>query len=195
MKKMSIFILLATIFLSLSCESRQFQFVGTLKKSALFKIDQAGPFNKTYTFTGQEFRDAFEIPDDAVMREVKIEKLYIIVDPSPDNPTTALSLSGYIRDQGQQVYMFADYPAPLTAVNSILGINTLIAGGVAKLKQKINNYLGQIDDADLEIHVEGDSTPIGGQTVKVWLYFTIEAAVIYDFCMDAFPIMGKKCEL
>jgi len=182
-----------------SCESRRFQFVATLNRTVDFPVDQTGAFSTVRTITAAQMRSNLNVPEDATIIRVDIEALSLVPETLANNQAAEVKVSGYVKDQGKNLYMFKDKSINLkTGVDVGWGLRvpltTLIEEGVASLKNKINDHVKRINDANIEIGLSGDTVP-GGKRLLMKVHFEIKATILYEQCVDTPSFFGgEKCE-
>lgn len=196
MRKLCISGILVSLILFVDCEKRLYHFVSPIEHYKTFELDQNGPFEGTAKIMAAEIKSALGVPTEARITGLDIETLKMRVDPLSGNQATLLYVSGYVKDQGQNILMFQDQEVPLRAVdNPIFGVNTYIREGIQTLSRKLNDHISGVNNADIDIEFKGDSWPTGGQHINVYIQFYIVATVKYDECLPVPPFMdGESCD-
>ena len=181
--KMLIPLMMIIPILSTGCENRKFEFVGTINVDNTYEVDQTGFFDKLYEVSRGELLNLVDIPEDAEVTEVNVEKMLIKVIVLDDNKATTVTLSGAFDPGTGKIKLFDDYPATLVAVDApYMGLNDVIAEGVGRLKQKIEAVLKGKDDTGFSVWVYGDSWPTSGNRIHVNIIFRISGSVKYTQC-------------
>lgn len=196
MRKLVVLTLVLALPIFFGCEKRKFYFNVNLNKTEVFTINQTGAFSVNKIITEADILQLLDIPTDATITEINIQSISLKAEVKSGNQATSILVSGKVGDVGsQQFTMFNNTPVVLAGVNvPFIGLNSLLAVGVNKLKNKINGYVNQIDNNSMVIELTGDSSPTTGQHVFVDLLFKITATIKYSECLDSFTAFGDDCE-
>lgn len=198
MRRIILLPLLVLVLLSWGCEKRKFFFNVPLKLPPTFTVNDMGSFSRTEIITESDILAALDVPDGAEITEINIESLSVRVEVLPNNQANALSISGLVYDLGQpKAQVFTDYPIVLAGANApFVGLNSLIAGGVAKLKTKLNDIVKRIDNASIYIDLNG-TVAQGDQQISAIIHLRISGNVKYAECLDVATFMGggEDCDL
>jgi len=182
MKKLLLFILIIP-FLLTGCENRKFEFVGTINVDNSYEVDQTGFFDEGYAITKNDLLNMIDVPEEAEITEVNIESISVQVVVLENNEANAVSLSGAFDSGTGKIQLFEDYPAVLIKVDApFVGLNSLIADGVEKIKNKIEGCLKGDDDTGFSIWVYGDSTPTSGNRIHTNILLRITGSIKYTTC-------------
>ncbi|MFO7655952.1 MAG: hypothetical protein R6W78_02705 [Bacteroidales bacterium] len=193
MKKYLLFIM-AIPLLAAECEYRRFEFVATIGVNEEFIVDNTGSFSEKQTITRQQVLDALDIPEQAEIKEINIEKLSVRVTILENNQASLISASGRLQLGENKPDIFKDKTIPLVAVNApFIGLNNLIAEGVSGLKSKLEGYIYNSDAAPFDIEIYGDSSPTTGQKINVKIELIITGSVIYEECIETISLVGEEC--
>jgi len=198
MKKYLLLLLAVPLMMACECETRKFTEIATINFDKTFNINQAGPFDEKVTITHDEVLDEFDIPENATIKDVSIESMSAKVKVLEGNVATSILVSGYLQLGSTKPDLFDDYPLVLSAVNAPwVGLNSLIAGGISKIKTKIEAYLQNNDYEPFDMHVEGDTKPFEGQNVNVQLVIRITGSAKYEVCEEWpwFLEGGESCDI
>ena len=170
------------------CEWRTFEFAGSINMEEDYTIETSSTINESATITRSDVRDAFDIPDNADVKKVEIENMSLRVTILEKNQAKFVNLTGYIREGSQNLLVFEDYPVPLIGVDAPwVGLNSLISGGVNKIKSKIIAYLQTNDNDPFSIVLTGDAQ---GTMVHARIDLVIKGSVVYEECLEVLPGMG-----
>jgi hypothetical protein len=193
MKSKIVILMLAGLALTLcGCQKKLFHFVVPLKKIGGVTIEQKGEFMGTDRIKAADIRNALKVPEDGTITGVDIESVQLRVIVNSGNAASWLKLSGYVVDKGKPLLLFENKSVSLVAVNApYIGLNSLIETGVNRLKEKINDQIKKVNEADIEIGLSGDSDP-AGQQIDVDIEFLIVATVKYDQCVEVFDVIGGE---
>lgn len=189
MKKLVILTLIMLIPL-MGCEWRMFEFSGAIKVNETFSINESGVMYSEGVITRSEVLDAFDIPDNADVKEVNIESMELKVTVLPENQAQVINVSGFVKDASEDHLIFEDFPVSLIGVDFPgLGLNSLIAGGVNRIKTKIEGFIKNTDSTPLNIYLSINS---GESLVQVNLDLIINGNIIYEECLEVLPGMGGE---
>lgn len=190
--KVSILLLVSAALLMCGCQKKLFHFVVPFKKVGVVPVNQMGAFAGYDRITAQEIRSALNVPEDGVITGVDLESVQIRVRVLAGNEAKWLKLSGFVVDNGKPISLFENSSVTLIAVNApYIGLNALLAKGVAKLTEKINDHIKKVNSADIELGLYGDSDP-AGQRIAVEIDFMITATIKYDQCVEVFDFIGGE---
>ena len=181
--------------MSSGCEWSEDQVTIPININKTFPVDQTGAYSQSLQITYHDVMDELSIPSLATIEEVNIESISVKVVVLSDNVAPAVNISGKIQLGSSSPEVFNNYYAPLIAVdNKYVGLNTLIAEGVAGIKSKIDGYLKSKDFSSFSITVNGNSTPITGQKVHIQILLKISGSAKYTVCnFQPFLMGGDNC--
>lgn len=187
--------MLLVIVLAMGCSQRLFQFVASFQEKAEYFVEGSS-FNETAYITENNIRDAFDIPDDGVIREVKIESVYLKLSGLYQNHTaTSMHVNAYIqRPGGQKLYVYRDNVILSNPNVPFYGAANWIPTTIQELQQDLNSYFSDHPNPDIELHLEGSTDP-AGSVADASLDFYIKIAVKYDQCVETLDIFGEDCNL
>lgn len=198
MRRVILLSIILLVLFSWGCERRKFYFNVPLKVPNLFSVNHSGSFIITDVITESDILDALDIPSGAEISEINIQSLSIRVEVKPGNQANGLLVTGKIYGLGEaKDEVFNNYPIVLAGANTaFVGLNSLIASGVTRLKNKINNIVKGIDNASIHIDLEGNVAQ-GGPQILADIHVRISGTVKYAECLDVATFMGggEDCDL
>lgn len=188
MKAVFIAVLIVVMLGGTSCEmeDKLFHFVAHYSHMGPLDYDHTGSDTQELRITSDDLKDALDIPRDATVTGVDVQSLALRLEVLEGNSAQFVDLEGQVSGTvgDSPIFREFDYPVPLVGVDVPLGgINSLIAGGVAELRQQLENLV--LGDTQAAALLQVEMTPRGiGNRVHVRLHLRIDVSVKYDECIE-----------
>ncbi len=186
MKKLIAIVIVLAAF-NIGCENKRFQYTVSIDQVGQFTIDDPDGVYFTSTFISRtSIARAFNLPEGARVKSLKIESLSLSASKGLGNVASALTVSAFLgRTATQTNELFRNVPILLSVLDiPQIGLNDLIESNIQKLQTELENFVKGVGTGTLvEFAASGTTTPAGSRLVLV-LNMHITATVQYERCEE-----------
>jgi hypothetical protein len=182
MKRMLLLAVLIALPLVTGCKKQLYHMTGTLNIAESFAVNDAdGNYQNIGTINPADVNAELDIPDNAVIRSVEIETVYLTVHLQPSNQADNIQASASVRVLGgTYVPAFTNISVPL--VEGTHDITALSVQAVAILKsqlQAVLMHVGTPGPIDVNLQLTANRAPVIADIDLV-----VRGTVNYDTCVD-----------
>ena len=181
MKKL--ILILSTIILLLSCETRNFQVVGNVFIYKSFHMNEDDPFTKVETIYEEDIRKYLDdVPDNAKITDVNITAVGIRMIPKPDNKTSVVRMFGTLDDHEGSLPLFPDQDFVISnSVENVeyIPLETINKTATTKLLKFTKNMLLEDKFGDIDIIIDGYSKT-GEYNILAECEVQVQIQVLFD---------------
>jgi hypothetical protein len=181
MKRTLLLAVLLALPLVTGCKKQLYHMTGTLNIAEAFAVNADRNYQNIGTINPLDVNAELDIPDNAVIRSVEIETVYLTVHLQPGNEADNFLASASVRPQGgTYVPAFTNVNIPLE--EGTHDITVLSTQAVAILKaqlQAVLMHVGTPGPIDVNLQLTANQAPVIADIDVV-----VRGTVNYDTCVE-----------
>lgn len=186
-----------------SCQKRKFSFVSNTNINTTYNVDETGSFTKIVVIHSSGIRKFLDdLPEDAVVTDVKINALKMSLDTRQGNTTTTLELAGLLGKfmGGPDMQLWYLEPGQISgafgSIFSDLHINQVFREGINSLKSRLVEMIKMNDFGSIDFVLSGTPNSVNARTVAD-IHITVDIQIEYEQCIEVWDYLdgGAECDL